>query len=155
MTRSLIYSLALCALWGCGEGTQTEPAELEYKCEVPETCEALRARRVVVESEWSTLLDEQKYDELSDPGNCSARLALSELDRCDLDPCSEICRLHPAPVLASESCAERCEQLKSELSVDLRGIVEAAAKTPGVPTCDICSQATFSFCAQMWGCMSS
>lgn len=127
----------------------------EFPCEIPEDCEALSSKRAAIEAEWTALLEEQRYGELPGPGRCSATLALRELDGCGLDPCWDICRLHRDPQTSLESCVESCEQLKVDLGVDLRDILAAAAFTPGVFTCDICSADTFSFCADMWGCMGA
>lgn len=80
----------------------------------------------------------------------TARLDLAAADAsCAVPLCDEVCRLHPCS--DERDCVAACEDLEIPEG-ELRAMILRAANTPGVCTCDICSEDSFGFCTELWTC---
>ena len=124
-----------------------------YECPRVEGCAPIGEARSATEAEFLARLDAALYDEALVVGDCSSTLALRALDECGLDVCTEICRLHPLGGEPTAACAVRCEATRPTYDEHLRAILGAAARTPGLGTCDLCPRAAFGFCAEVWACV--
>jgi hypothetical protein len=119
-------------------------------------CTALASKRAEVESEYTSELTQGHFDALPPIGACSqkvVRAQISAAGSCGLTRCGEICRLHPCSELPQATCEEKCAEQAMPLSeAQLDAILDGAALTPGVCSCDICDQGSFTFCQAMWAC---
>ncbi len=79
-----------------------------------------------------------------------------------VQPCAELCRLHPCGVLDDDgtrvspsNCPARCEALVADQSIvadDLAIAIGKAAENPGFCTCRACISEDDSLCTQLFDC---
>jgi hypothetical protein len=86
-------------------------------------------------------------------GECAAGAALTLVQRfgdpCGVDACELLCELHPCT--EGTACVEQCRAFTDGEVVSM---LEYAARTPGMCTCDICVDVPFTACAEIWQCQA-
>ena len=145
VARALILALSAPLAIGCSGGGG-------YACPAPESCGEIAEDRTIVEAEYRARLDRGQYSALTDAGRCSAALTARAVVECAADECAEICRLHPA--VDTAECVELCAAARPRFETSIPAILDAAARTPGIATCDICPREAFGFCMEIFGCYS-
>ena len=84
------------------------------------------------------------------------------IDGACVEPCGELCRLHPCVILDAggarqdtAGCGARCLELVADQSIaaaDLKVAIEKAAENPGFCTCRACLVEDDAFCTQLFDC---
>ena len=95
-------------------------------------------------------------------GECAVQLSRAALDGGCVEPCVELCRLHPCPVLdetgavdvdGDGDCAARCAVVVGEnAGVDLDRALSRAAEDPGLCSCRGCGAPDDALCTALFDC---
>lgn len=120
-------------------------------------CEGLLGFMDILTETYHQRLAEQSFELAMSIGSCAQTVegeVLAEPDLCDRSLCEEVCRLHPCESPEGD-CVTACETSAVELDdAQLREIALAAAASPVLCTCDVCTPDSFDFCATVWGCQA-
>ena len=153
-----ILVVALAAVAACGRSA--EPA---VACPAPATvCDELLQQQQSIEAAFlaASSADDGDAAIRAAAGECAVQLSRAALDGGCVEPCVELCRLHPCPVLdevgavdVDGDCAARCAVVIGEnAGVDLDRALSRAAEDPGLCSCRGCGAPDDALCTALFDC---
>jgi hypothetical protein len=147
---------------GASVGSCGRSAESAVNCPAPAAdCSELEEQQAAAEAAHAAApADGEGADVRRDAGECVALLVAEAVVGECVDPCAELCRLHPCPVLDADGvvdvdadCAARCaEVVEADGSVDLDTALARAAQEPAFCTCRGCGAPDDALCTGLFDC---
>lgn len=152
---------AVLAVVGCGRS-----AAPQVVCPQPATdCAALVEQQAGVEADHAAAAAAGDADVMDEAAQCTQLFVETSLDRQCVDPCDELCRLHPCAIVDDDgtrfdpsTCPARCGALVDEGAIaaaDLDVAAVKAAENPGFCTCRACTAVDDALCTRLFACALS
>jgi hypothetical protein len=157
----LVASVVVTALMACGRS-----AEPVVACPAPsDDCAVLLEQQAGVEAVYAGAAvdgDSAAAAVRAESGACVQVLVGRSLELGCVEPCAELCRLHPCPVLSAEgaivvgdtACIDRCAEVSADVAVgqSLGVAIDRAAEEPGLCTCRGCASPDDALCTGLFDC---
>ncbi len=163
VVRAFLSSLVVSVVVLAGCGRTPEPV---VPCPAPaDACDDLLQQQADLEAIYEDASDDGKDKGVAERRESAACLQLITdrlIDGACVEPCGELCRLHPCVILDAggarqdtAGCGARCLELVADQSIaaaDLKVAIEKAAENPGFCTCRACLVEDDAFCTQLFDC---
>ncbi len=160
----VVVTAFVLALNACGRS-----AEPVVPCPAPaDDCAALLDQQAAIEAIYAAAADEGDTAAAvrEESGACAQTLVGRALQLGCVEPCAELCRLHPCPVLSVDgdvvvqdgvedgACETRCAEVAADGAVaqTLAVAIDRAAAEPGFCTCRGCASRDDALCTQLFDC---
>lgn len=151
-------AVAVAAFGGCGRSAVPAVA-----CPAPAAaCDDLLEQQQGIEAAFLAASGDDDGDAAirQAAGECAVQLSRAALEGGCVEPCVELCRLHPCPVLdeagavdVNGDCAARCAVVIGEnAGVDLDRALSRAAEDPGLCSCRGCGAPDDALCTALFDC---
>ena len=156
----VVVTAFVLALNACGRS-----AEPVVACPAPaDDCVALLEQQARIETIYATAAGEGDTAAAvrEESGACVQTLVDRALKLGCVEPCAELCRLHPCPVLSVDGvvvvedgvCEARCAEVTADSAVaqTLTVAIDRAAAEPGLCTCRGCASRDDALCTELFDC---
>ena len=153
-----VLAVAVAAVLSCGRSAVAAVA-----CPAPAAvCDDLLQQQQSIEAAFlaASGVDDGDAAIREAAGECAVQLSRAALDGGCVEPCVELCRLHPCPVLdeagavdVDGDCVARCAVVVTESAgVDLDRALSRAAEDPGLCSCRGCGAPDDALCTVLFDC---
>ena len=159
--KPFVTCVVVAAMMACGRSA--EPA---VACPAPsDDCAVLLEQQAGIEAVYAGAAvdgDSAAAAVRAESGECVQALVGRSLELGCVEPCAELCRLHPCPVLSAEgdivvadtACIDRCAEVSADVAVaqSLGVAIDRAAEEPGLCTCRGCASPDDALCTELFDC---